>query len=67
MENVFTSAPRSNVHGVTLTAQKTSFPLLLRNRHAYRGAAYELPKQIHYSIKERKNKAISIFQVHIQT
>jgi hypothetical protein len=48
--NMFTSAPHSNVRGATLTARKTSFPLLLRNRRVYKGAAYELPEQIHYNM-----------------
>jgi hypothetical protein len=50
MGNVFTSALHSNTHSATLTEQKTLFPLLLLNRRAYRGAAYELPEQIHYNI-----------------
>jgi hypothetical protein len=47
---MFTSVLHSNGRDAALTTRKTPFPLLLRNRHAYRGVAYKLPEQILYSI-----------------
>jgi hypothetical protein len=47
---MFTSVLHSNGHDATLTTQKTPFPLLLHNRHAYRGIAYKLPEQIRWNI-----------------